>query len=140
MVMRLESSSVHILLINVYFPYFNTRKLASYIALYRDTVGYVDSVIEENPNCKYMILADFNCNVNDTTHPYSKIVGEFMERHHMFMSYDIDPNFDKQSAFTRCDEKTNSYTLIDGILISSDLRDLVSNVCIKSFGQKMMFV
>ena len=133
-VVRLETSTVHILLINVYFPFFNTRELASYLALYRDTVGYVDNIIEQNPNCKYMILADFNCNIYDTTHPYSKIMREFMERHHMFMCYDIDCTFDHKSAFTRCDEKTNSHTLIDGILISNDLWNLVSNVRISMHG------
>ena len=57
-----------------------------------------------------------------------------MERHKLFMCYDIDPNFDSKSAFTRCDEKTNSYTLIDGILISNELRNLISNVRISMHG------
>ena len=34
-VMRLETEPFNILLINVYFPYYNTRYLATHVALYR---------------------------------------------------------------------------------------------------------
>ena len=37
-------------------------------------------------------------------------------------------HFDIDTAFTRFDTKTKSYTLIDGILISNELRDMVSDI------------
>ena len=47
------------------------------------------------------------------------------------------PNFDHTSHFTRCDYKTNSFTLIDGILMSKSLRQYVSNVRISDYGNNV---
>ena len=62
-VLQLETDSCTILLINVYFPYYNTSDLATHTALYRDTIGFVENIMLQNPGCKYIILADFNCNL-----------------------------------------------------------------------------
>ena len=39
--------------------------------MYKDTIGYVDSIMANNPECKFIILADFNCNIYDMSHPYT---------------------------------------------------------------------
>ena len=44
------------------------------------------------------------------------------------------PNFDPGVHNTLFDLRTNSFTLIDGILISKSLRDVVSNVHFTSHG------
>ena len=46
-------------------------------------------------------------------------------------TFDCDPSFDSQTAFTRNDAKTNSYSLLDGILISKALKSKVSRFCIR---------
>ena len=119
--MRLDTASHPILLINVYFPYYNSRDIETHMSLYRDTIGFVENVIMQNPDCKTMILADLNCNLFDVRHPYTKLVREMMNRHNLISCFDTVENFDKQSSYTRYDVKTGSYTLIDGILISDDL-------------------
>ena len=78
-VMRLDTISYPILLINVYFPYYTSRDQAAQISMYRDTLGFVDTILSQNPNCKFMILADLNCNIYDIAHPYSKLIRELME-------------------------------------------------------------
>ena len=88
-VMKLESESYHILLINVYFPYFNTCDQAAQMAAYRDTLGFVENVMSDNPNCKYIILADFNCNLNDVSHPYTQLIRDSMTRFNLVSCYDV---------------------------------------------------
>ena len=136
-VMKLESESYHILLINVYFPYFNTRDQAAQIAAYRDTLGFVENVMSDNTNCKDMILEDFNCNLNDVSHPYTQLIRDSMTRFNLVSCYDVTDNFDFNNAFTRSDIKTNSYTLIDGILISNELQDIVGDVRILIHGENL---
>ena len=136
-VLRLETDPFAILLINVYFPYYNVRDMAAHLTLYRETLGFVESVISQNSDCKVMILADFNCNINDSRHPYSTIIQDFMRRYNLFSAYEKAVNFDYDSAFTRFDLKTNSYTLIDGIIMSNELRDLISNVRILQCGDSL---
>ena len=99
-VMRLESEPFDIMLINVYFPYYNTRDMESYLSLYRDTIGFVENVISDNPECKVMILADFNCNLNDVNHPYSILVRNLMQRNDLLSAYDLALNLDIDTAFT----------------------------------------
>ena len=136
-VMKLDTMSFPILLINVYFPYFNSRDQAIHMSMYRDTLGFVENIMSQNPDCKFMILADLNCNIYDTAHPFSKLIRETMEKFDLVSSFDLNPNFDYNSSFTRSDIKTNSYTLIDGILISSELSDSVSDVRILIHGDNL---
>ena len=51
----------------------------------------------------------------------------------LISAFDLIPNFDSSMNFTRSDTKTNSFTLIDGILISQRLKDKVSNVRISDY-------
>ena len=136
-VMKLFTTSVDILLINVYFPYYNTRDLTTHISLYRDTVGFVESVMAQNPNCRYIILADLNCNIYDRSHPYTKIIRDLMTEYDLESCFDSIANFDHNSSFTRSDIKTGSYTLIDGILVSRELRHMISNVRISIYGDNL---
>lgn len=75
---ELRSKNGSIIIINAYFPYFNTRDLTTYTALYRDTVGQIDNIMHSNPGCLFIIAADFNCYVNDQNHPYSSILRDLM--------------------------------------------------------------
>ena len=136
-VMRLSTSECDIILINVYFPYFNTRDLVNYTSMYRDTVGFIDNVMCENNDCKFIVLADFNCNIFDTSHVYTKLIRQLMVKHNLISGFETDPNFDYVNSFSRCDVKTKSFTLIDGFLISNSLRDSVGNIRISKYGDNL---
>ena len=60
-----------------------------------------------------------------------------MNLRNLISCFDTVENFDKQSLFTKYDVKTGSYTLIDGILISDDLKDIISNVRISLQGDNL---
>ena len=117
-VMKLCTDLSEILLINAYMPYFNSRVLATYMDMYRETLGYIENILSQNPGSRYIILADFNCNISDNSHSYSKLGRNMMSDYNLMSSFDLIDSFDWNSSFTRFDEKTKSYTLIDGILIS----------------------
>ena len=136
-VMKLCTETCDIILINAYMPYYNTRDLENYLHMYRDTVGFIDNVMHENKNCRFIILADFNCNIHEVNHAYSRLIKQLMEKHNLISCYDLDPNFDYDSSFTRFDKKTGSFTLIDGILISEPLKGFVQNVRISNYGNDL---
>ena len=136
-VLQLETDPYNILLINVYFPYYNLREIDSYLAMYRDTIGFIDYVISQNVGCKFIILADANCNIYNINHPYTALIRHMMERHSLLSCFDLVENFDHNSAFTRSDTKTQSFTLIDHILISNDLKESISNVRISTHGNNL---
>ena len=136
-VLELNTYSENIVILNCYFPYFNSKDLENSTLLYRDTVGFIDNVMHLNRDSKFIILADFNCNIYDSNHRYTQLIQPLMNKYNLVSALDIDESFDADSAFTRFDVKTNSYTLIDGILISEDLRSKVSRVGIFQDGDNV---
>ena len=136
-VMELKTDEQRILMINAYMPYYNSRDLSTYLSLYRDTIGFIDNIMSQNLDCSFMLLADLNCNIYEPSHCYSKLVRALMEKHHLMSAFDLDPSFDVSSSFTRYDNKTNSRTLIDGILLSERLKDSVENIRISDYGDNV---
>ena len=94
-------------------------------------------VMNDNPNSSYILLLDMNCNLYETTHVYSRLLLDLIQRFSLVSAYDLIPNFDPATNYTRCDIKTNSYTLIDGILISKNICGKVSNVRISHYGDNI---
>ena len=47
-VLELTTGIEKILLLNCYFPYYNTRELDSYVEMYKNTVGFIDNVMHQN--------------------------------------------------------------------------------------------
>ena len=136
-VLELCTEEGRIILINVYFPYFNSRDLDNYTSLYKDTVGFVDSVMHSNRDASYIVMADFNCNLFDTAHRYTRILLPLLEKYNLMSAFEVDGNFDPNLSFTRYDIKTKSHSLIDGILISKDLKSKVSRICITHDGNNV---
>ena len=125
-VLRLETVPFDILLINVYFPYYNTRDIQTYMSLYHETIGFVENIIVQNPECKIMILADFNCNLNNNSHPYTSLIREFMRCNNLVSNHNITMDFDYDTGLSRFDMKTKSFTLIN--VISNKFCDIASGV------------
>ena len=136
-VLELTTSSDRIILINCYFPFYNSRDMENYVTLYKDTVGFIDNVMHQNRDCKFILLADFNCDIRDRNHRYARLIHPLMAKYMLVSAYDLVDGFDYTTAYTRYDSKTSSYTLIDGILISADLKPLVSRVCISHCGDNV---
>ena len=135
--MQLNAEGRNIILINGYLPYYNTRDLQNQRILYQDTLAYMEMIMNDNPYSEFIFLLDMNCNIYDTNHVFSKLLRNVMIRRSLISSFDLVSNFDPFTEFTRFDHSTGSYTLIDGIIISSSLSDLVSNVRISNFGNNV---
>ena len=76
-------------------------------------------------------------NIYDHSHPFAEIIRDLMAEYGLVSCFDSVVDFDHKSAFTRFDTKTNSYTLIDNILISNELRNMISNVRISMYGDNL---
>ena len=135
--LKLSGIEGDVVLINSYLPYYKTNDLANYIAKYQETVSYIDNIIAENRDCSFVLLLDMNCNLYNRDHPYSKLLLDLMEKYSLISTFDLIPNFDSSASYTRCNVKSNSYTLIDGILISNSLSNLVSDVRISHYGDNV---
>ena len=73
---------------------------------------------------------DLNCNVYKSSHPYSSLINTMIGRYDLVSSFAFSPEFDPNRDFTRFDVKRNSYTLIDGVLISKSLSHIVESCSI----------
>ena len=128
--LQLESPNEKIILINIYFPYYNVRDIDNHVAMYRETIGFVENIIQSYRDSKFIILSDFNCNIYDSNHRFSRMINDLMAKYDLVPALNQSPAFDPSDSYTRFDLKTNSFTLIDGILISNSLKSRVSNVTI----------
>ena len=134
---KLTANDGEIIIINAYLPYFNTKDFQNQFVSYQESVSYIDHIIESNPSSRFLILTDMNCNIFNVNHPYSKVINDLMKRHSLFSTFDLMSGFDHTTFYTRSDTKTNSFTLIDGILASESLRDSISNVRISDYGENV---
>ena len=138
-VLEIADSRFNILCINAYFPYLDTSRINEQLNLYRDVVGFVEQVIESHPNYEFILLGDFNCNLYDDSHPFFPIVNDLMSRRNLFCCFDARPDFDHATFYTRSSHARNveSRSLLDFILVSKDLKNLVSNVSINHFSDNL---
>ena len=136
-VMELNTDTHRILIINAYMPYFNSRDISTYLNMYKETIGHIDNIMHQNAGSQFIFLADLNCNIYDSRHCYSALVRQLMSKHRLVSSFDLMPNFDSGSTYTRFDKKQNSYTLIDGILLSNELVPLVDNIRVSHYGNNV---
>ena len=126
-VLELKITDHDVFLINAYFPYFDSSRLHDQLIIYRETLAFVENILKNNPFHKYILMADFNCNLYEQNHPYSILVNDFMREYGLVSCFDSIPNFDHSLHYTRCDVKKNSYTFIDCIVVSHSLQPLIEN-------------
>ena len=81
-------------------PYFNASQIESQIALYADTIGFIESVMELNIDCSFVLMADLNCNLYNVNHPFSTLVHDLMSRRDLMPTFDIIDGFDSDSFWT----------------------------------------
>lgn len=135
--MELNEADGSILLINAYFPYYNPGKLEEHLELFRETLGFIEKIIADNPLHRIIIFADFNCNLYSKDNCYAKVLKEFSLMYDLIPCFDLMANFDKDKSWTRKDPKTGSYTLLDGILLSKSLSEKVEKVWIGDYADNL---
>lgn len=129
-VLEFNTVNEKILLLSVYMPYYNTDNNPEQLIEYQSTVAFIENVMECHPLHKFILFMDLNCNLYNPTHPYSSVISDMMVKHDLVSGFNFSPGFDPLNEFTRSDVKRNSYTLIDGILISKSLTHIVENCSI----------
>ena len=120
-VMELQTEFESILLINAYMPYYNTDNNVDQLIEYRETVAFIENIMQSNSQHHFILLMDLNCNIYGPTHPYSELIKEMMREFQLISGFEFYDGFSPDLHFTRSDPKRNSYTLIDGILLSKSL-------------------
>ena len=129
-VLELNTSHEKILLINAYMPYFCNNNNFDQLAEYRETLGFIEDLMKSSPNHKFILLMDLNCNIFGPRNAYTNLIHEMMTEFNLVSSFNFSPDFDPSRDYTRFDVKRNSYTLIDGILISESLSDKIQSCSI----------
>ena len=124
-VIELNTKQEKILLINAYLPYFNPNNVTEQLTDYRDTLAYIENIMSSNSNFKFILLMDINCNIFGPSNAFSDLIHSMMTEFDLISSFDFSPSFDHKTEYTRFDIKRNSYTLIDGILVSRSLSDSI---------------
>ena len=123
-VIEMNDKRGKILLINAYMPYFSTNQLDSQLASYVDTLGFIESIMEMNEDCSFIMLADLNCNLYKENHPFSSLICDLMRKRSLVSTFDFMENFDPAVSWSRkstCQNGTESRTLIDFILVSKSI-------------------
>ena len=60
-------------------PYLETNAKASFVNEFIDVLSQVQILMEENPNCDYLIAGDFNFEYG-SNHPFQSCMNKFCER------------------------------------------------------------
>ena len=126
-VLELNTVTDKILLINAYMPYYNTNNNPEQLINYRETLAFIENIMISHPLHKFILLMDMNCNIYNHSHPYSSLMNSMMARFDLVSSFSFSTDFDVSRDYTRFDLKRNSFTLIDGILISKSLSHIVDS-------------
>ena len=127
-VLELHASIGSILLINCYMPFFDSNKIDSQFDIYTDVLGFIDSVIRDNPGSGVILLGDMNCNIYSSNNRFSLALNSFLSDKNLFCTYDLSSSVDTHSAYTRCDLKRNSFSLLDYVFVSQNLCQHVDSV------------
>ena len=139
-VLELNGKNEKILIINAYMPYFTTSQIDEQVALYTDTVGFIDSVMEMNNDCSFILMSDLNCNIHDMSNPFSVLIRELMQKRNLISSYDLAAEFDPNTSWTRKGKGRDGaeyFSLIDFILISRSISPIVENVRISDYAENL---
>ena len=132
-VMKLLDADCTILIINIYFPFKQSGD--EHRAEYLDLLGSIENIILSNPTAKFIIAGDFNYDIYDPRTPLSRTIVSFLNTHGLISTHDLDPYFDRATSYTRCCEKSGTYTILDYIFISRSLRDRVQACTISYDGR-----
>ena len=129
-IMELCTRTEKILLMNAYFPFFDSNNIHVQLDKYRDTIAFISNVMASHCHHKFILFADLNCDIFSPSHPFTELITSMMTEFDLIPCFDFINNFNPKQEYTRFDTKRNSYTLIDGILLSSSLGNYVESCSI----------
>ena len=86
-ILELSTTNEKILLCSVYMPYFKTDNNDEQLIEYRNTLAYIENVMDTNPQYKFILFMDFNCNLFNNSHPYSKLINAMMSNFDLVSNY-----------------------------------------------------
>ena len=127
-VVEIELSLGPILIINCYLPYFNVNDQVSQTDIYAETIGFIDYIINDNPDASIIVMGDFNCNYYNGTNQYSLLLKNLVQENGLYCTFDSMNSFDPNSCYTRSNVKQNSFSLLDYIFISKNLTQHIVDV------------
>ena len=133
-VLEVTSTIGTIIIINVYMPYYDNRNIESQIDLYSDTIGFIDSVIDDNPHASIIFMGDMNVDIYKSNNQFSVIMNTFIEQQNLFCTFDMMHSFSRETSYTRCNLKQKSFSLLDYIFVSRDLVPYITDVDIHDLG------
>ena len=126
-VLELNTLNEKIMLINAYMPYFSTNNNLDLLSEYRETLAFIENTMISSPHHNFILLMDMNCNIFGPRNCYSDLICEMMSKFDLISNFEFSPGFDPNNSYTRFDVKKDSYTLIDGILVSRSLSNIIES-------------
>ena len=138
-VLEIVDARFKILCINTYLPYLDVSRIDGQMAMYNDTIGFIEQIMTNHSGYKFILLGDFNCNLYNSSHPFTPLVHDLMKRQKLSCSFDLRSDFDSNSFYTRSSRSATGecHSLLDYIIISEELKDLVSNVTINHLSDNL---
>ena len=127
-VLEINSNIGSLLLINCYMPFYDINNIDSQTDTFIDVLSFIDSVIQDNPGSKIILLGDMNCNIYLNNNRFSTALNSFLSDKNLMCTYDFNNSFDSNSAYSRCDLVRKSFSLLDYVFVSCDLFPYIENV------------
>ena len=91
--MELKCESYDLIIINIYMPYLDRSDVQNVVSRYDEVLGYIDYIMSERVNAKFIVLGDFNCNVFDSSHPFSASVNDFISSKRLVNAFSLMDSF-----------------------------------------------
>ena len=115
-------------------PYFDNSNVAAQADIYSDILGFIDSIVKDNPHSSIILMGDMNCNFYRKDNQFSQILNDFIEQCDLFCTFDVMPSFNLDQSYTRCNLKQKSFSFLDYIFISRNLVPYITFVDILDSG------
>ena len=133
-VLQINTNRGPVIIINCYLPFFNVNDIVSQTNIFADTIGFIDYVIKDNPDSSTILMGDMNCQFYNGSNQFSLLLRDLINEHGLYCTYDSMDSFDASKMYTRSNIKQGSFSLLDYILISSDLVPFVVDTIIINSG------
>ena len=76
-VLEIVDARFKILCINTYLPYLDVSQIDGQMAMYNDTIGFIEQIMTNHSGYKFILLGDFNCNLYNSSHPFTPLAAGF---------------------------------------------------------------
>ena len=78
-------------------PFLDRSDLQSALHKYEETIGFIDYIISENTDAKFIVLGDFNCNIYDNSHPFAAPLNDFLTSRNLVSTFSRMASFNAHS-------------------------------------------